>query len=234
MTYILAIDTTLGACSVALLQDDIILHHASEIRARGHVERLLPMIDEVCVAAKTQINDVDYIAVTQGPGTFAGVRIGLSAAKGLGLALDIPLIVVTSLDAIAYGYAAANENFNGNFAVVIDARRGEVYLKLFKTTAGQCHGISVAKAVAIDKVKDKIADNINVMVGSGSGLLKDIINDENIIFPGGYANPDPSMIAKFAAMNIDMAMMADDVAPLYLRAPDAIVPKKQNMTIIDE
>ena len=136
MTYILAIDTTLGACSTSLLKDKYVLSRMMEVRARGHVERLLPMISETLIEAQVKQSDLDYIAVTIGPGTFAGVRIGLSAAKGMALALNIPLIAITSLEAIAFQYVQENVQFSGKFAVAIDAHRGEIYVQTFLAVKG--------------------------------------------------------------------------------------------------
>ncbi len=113
MIKILAIDTTLGACSAAVIVDGDVVAHSKQVRARGHVELLLPMIEEVREKASIELSELDFIAATVGPGTFAGVRVGLSAAKGLGLALDIQLIPVTSLEAIICEFCAFNLTSKG-------------------------------------------------------------------------------------------------------------------------
>ena len=154
MNTILAIDTTLGACSAAIIKDGELLGHMLEARARGHVERLLPMVAELCEETGTALPELSHIAVTVGPGTFAGVRIGLSAAKGMGLALDVPLIPVTTLQAIAYEYGFDHKDFSGKIAVAIDARRGEIYLQVFEINLGACEGYSDAAAVPIDTAKN--------------------------------------------------------------------------------
>lgn len=234
MTYILAIDTTLGACSAAILQDQVVVGQLSEDRLRGHVERLLPMIDEVCTLAQVDISEIDYIALSQGPGTFAGVRIGLSAAKGLGLALNIPLITVTTLKAIAYQYLLENEGFKGCFAVAIDARRGEVYLECFKAEGGDCQSLTEPLAVPIDQVENKLTADIGMIIGSGTAAIKGVLKNNSLDLLDGYYNAQASMIGKLAATMINSARLADDVTPLYLRAPDAIMPKRPELTIIDE
>jgi len=89
---ILALDSALSSCSAAVIEDGKILCELYENRMRGQAERLIPMCQEVCATAGLSFADLDALAVTCGPGTFTGVRIGLAAAKGLALALDIPLV----------------------------------------------------------------------------------------------------------------------------------------------
>ena len=88
---ILAVDTALGACSVALLSDDKILAHIFEPMDRGHAERLAPMVDEAMTQANLDFPELDRLAVTTGPGTFTGQRVGLAFMRGLRLALKRPL-----------------------------------------------------------------------------------------------------------------------------------------------
>ena len=230
MTCILAIDTTLGACSAALIKDENLLACKREVRARGHVERLLPMIDEVCVASGVKVAELDQIAVTIGPGTFAGVRIGLSAAKGMGLALDIPIIAITTLEVLAYQYARECIDFSGNVAIAIDARRGEVYLQLFEIEKGTCSVISQPKAVSVQSIKDIIGDHISLIIGSACELLKEL----NIDCVQGYKCPEAEYVAKMAVELSQRAVVSDDVSPLYLRAPDAVKPAPLKMIVRDE
>ena len=230
MNTILAIDTTLGACSAAIIKDGELLGHMLEARARGHVERLLPMVAELCEETGTALPELSHIAVTVGPGTFAGVRIGLSAAKGMGLALDVPLIPVTTLQAIAYEYGFDHKDFSGKIAVAIDARRGEIYLQVFEINLGACEGYSDAAAVPVDTAKNNIHSTVSVVIGSAAPMLK----DENLHYTEGYIHPKAEMIAGLAAASLSLAMDSDQISPLYLRAPDAILPAKQDMIIIDD
>ena len=226
MTYILAIDTTLGACSAALIKDGNILGHAMEVRARGHVERLLPMVAEVCESSKVDHRSIDYIVVTIGPGTFAGSRIGLSAAKGMALGLNIPIIPITTFEAIAEHYAQDNINFSGNIAVAIDARRGEIYLQSFNIERGKIKSLNEPIAVAYDQVESKLNSAVDIIVGSGAALLKNTL--KKALFEDGYVYPDAQKFVKLAEVKIDYAVMCDNVSPLYLRAPDAVPSKKLN------
>ncbi len=98
---LLAVDTALGACSAALLDGDTVLAHRFEPMERGHAERLAPMVEEVMREAALPFTALDRLAVTTGPGTFTGQRVGLAFMRGLRVALKKPLIGVTSLAAMA-------------------------------------------------------------------------------------------------------------------------------------
>jgi len=121
---ILAIDTTLEACSAALL-----IHGqkvtASEPMARGQTERLVPMIQELCAASNVALGDLDALAVTLGPGSFTGVRVGLATAQGMAFALSVPLYGYSTLEVIS---KVSDER---PLTVAIDTKRGEVFTQNF-------------------------------------------------------------------------------------------------------
>lgn len=230
MTFILALDTTMGACSAALMKSGNIIGQRKELRARGHVERLIPMIDELCDQTGVEIANIEQIAVTVGPGTFAGVRIGLSAAKGIGLALNIPIVAITTLEALAFQFAQSDNKFVGKIAVTVDARRGEIYLQCFDVKQGVIKEVSKAEAVPFASVKDKIDADVTLLIGSGSELLSEL---GTAILPG-FDHPDAVFIAQIAFQNADRAQFSDHVSPLYLRAPDAKKPVPLEMIVMDE
>ena len=124
---VLALDTCLGACSVALVRGERTLAALSEPMTRGHQERLAPMVRELMTGAAAPFSALDRIGVTVGPGSFTGLRVGLAFAKGLGLALGRPVVGVGVLHALAQAAAPA-----GSCAAVIDAGRGRFYLQLFE------------------------------------------------------------------------------------------------------
>ena len=123
---LLAVDTALGACSVAVLEDDVVLVHRLEFMERGHAEALAPMVEEAMAAAGVPFAAIDRLAVTTGPGTFTGQRVGLAFMRGLRVALGKPLVGVTTLSAMAQGARA--ETGLALAAALHDARRNEVYL----------------------------------------------------------------------------------------------------------
>ncbi len=126
---LLAIDTAGPACAVALLRGEDgtaeILARSSEAIGNGHAERLMPMIEAALAEAGVAFADLDRIAVTTGPGSFTGVRVGVAAARGLALALDIPAVGIGSLDALAFPEVRGRDS--GTVVAALDAKRGEIY-----------------------------------------------------------------------------------------------------------
>jgi tRNA threonylcarbamoyladenosine biosynthesis protein TsaB len=127
---ILAFDTSAAHCAVAVLCDGRIVADAFEAMEKGQAERLMPLLEQVLIAADAKWADLTQIAVGIGPGNFTGVRIAVAAARGLALGLGIPAIGVTRLEALAYGLPRP-------VTVVEDARRGEVYVQTFDGGAAQ-------------------------------------------------------------------------------------------------
>ena len=117
---ILALDTCLSACSTALLRDDVVLARRVEVMARGHQERLAGLVAETLAEAGLAFRDLNRIAVTVGPGSFTGLRVGLAFAKGLGSALGLPVIGIGTLEAMA----AALKARPGLVAVALEAMPG--------------------------------------------------------------------------------------------------------------
>jgi len=137
---ILAVDTALGACSAAVLQDDRSCAHRFVAMERGHAEVLAPMVQEAMAEAGLAFADLDRLAVTTGPGTFTGQRVGLAFMRGLRIALKRPLIGITTLEAMAA--AAMTETAASHAAVLHDARRSEVYFALYAARRRDCRALS--------------------------------------------------------------------------------------------
>lgn len=126
---ILAFDTSAAHCAAALLRGDQILVQSQEEMAKGQAERLMPLLEETLSAAGVTWADLDALAVGIGPGNFTGIRISVSAARGLALGLDVPAIGVSSLQAQAFGTA-------GVVVSSLDARRESLYVQVFGTLSG--------------------------------------------------------------------------------------------------
>jgi tRNA threonylcarbamoyladenosine biosynthesis protein TsaB len=124
MSVLLAIDTAAPRLQLAVLRDGDRVETLSEDMATGQAERLFPAIDELFSRAAVAYADLTRVAVTTGPGSFTGLRIGLSAARGLGLARGIPVLGIPSLAALSLAIA-------GPSAVLLDAKRGEAYVQIF-------------------------------------------------------------------------------------------------------
>ncbi|PCI34562.1 MAG: tRNA (adenosine(37)-N6)-threonylcarbamoyltransferase complex dimerization subunit type 1 TsaB [Alphaproteobacteria bacterium] len=223
---ILALDSALSSCSAAVIKDGEIVSEIFENRMRGQAERLLPLCQEVCAEAGLSFDDLDAIAVTRGPGTFTGVRIGLAAAKGLALALDIPLIGVTTLSVSARN--AAKNSCEGRIAIAHDARRSEVYLQIFDLKAGQVTAVSEPLAVPLAEVATHLEERVTALMGTGAELVQGFLSPEvrgRLDLPDISAQPHAGIIGQMAWERLEAGGVIDEVVPLYLRAPDAVAAK---------
>lgn len=204
---VLAIDTALGLCSAAVTDGDAVLASCTEAMQQGHQERLAPMVAEVMTESGLDFDDLARIAVTVGPGSFTGLRVGLSFAKGVGFARDIPVLGFDSLEAIA-----ASAPREGRGLVIVDARRGQVYARRFdgKNPTGP------SQAVRIDDLG--VGTMVDWVDGPGSVLAAGLFPNARI---EARAASDPAALARLA-----MAADAGDhlPEPIYLRAPDAKLP----------
>src|SRR6266567_973905 len=128
---VLAIDTALGACSTAVLDTDLggVIATESTVMSRGHAEAIMPMIARVMERAGIGFSSLDRIAVTTGPGSFTGLRVGIAAARGIALAAGRPAIGLTTLSGFAAPHIA--EDDTKSVVAVVDARHDHVYLQVF-------------------------------------------------------------------------------------------------------
>jgi tRNA threonylcarbamoyladenosine biosynthesis protein TsaB len=202
----LVIDTCLAACQVALFDGARMIFGLSEPMERGHQERLAPMAAEVMGEAKVSFPDLGKIAVTTGPGSFTGLRVGLAFAKGLRLATGSPLAGIGTLGALA-----ASAGFEGLSAGAIDARRGMVYLQAFVNGRALSEPEALPAADAASRLA-AIAPGLWRVAGPGAVLLAGTDNIEAV----DLAAPALRALGGLAA-----AEPSANVEPLYLRAPDA-------------
>ncbi len=217
---IFAFDTALGACSVACLQDGVELGSHFELMARGHAEILMDRIAKVEVASGIGVSDADRFAVTIGPGTFAGVRVGLAAAKAFALATDKRLIGVSTLEAIA---AQVVPGTGSAVAVALDARRDQLYFQIFAPDlAPLTEPSAISAEAAARKIDAVLADGKAVhLIGSGATLASDQMQSAD----GLTVDPTPRQPSALDVGKIATAVSeestGDPVTPLYLRPPDA-------------
>lgn len=211
---LLAVDTALGACSVALLDGEKICAHIFEAMERGHAERLAPMVDEAMKAAGADFANLTRLAVTTGPGTFTGQRVGLAFMRGLRLALQRPLTGVTTLEAMAQ--AAMAETGQTRAAVIHDARRAEAYLLLKEGGVVAQPPVVLPFAEAIARIRTFDAC---VIAGTGASQAKESLGGEFAL--SRVRQPDALWVARLA---LGMSLPDEVPGPLYLRAPDAKLP----------
>jgi tRNA threonylcarbamoyladenosine biosynthesis protein TsaB len=222
---LLAIETATESCSVALLSGDRLVTR-SEIAPRRHAELLLPMCDEVLAEAGLKRSDLDAIAVGRGPGAFTGVRLAISAAQGIALALDIPVVPVSSLMALA---AQAPDN-GADVLAVIDARMGEVYAAVYRRNEGRIEALGEETVGRADALRLPHAGVLNV-IGTGWSSYRDAI--ASILPPPAWADgdryPQAADVARLAApiAAAGGGIAADKVLPVYLRDKVALTLAEQ-------
>jgi tRNA threonylcarbamoyladenosine biosynthesis protein TsaB len=205
---VLALDTCLDACSVAVCEDGRTLASASQVMARGHQERLAPMTRAVMAEAGVAFAALDRIGVTVGPGSFTGLRVGLAFAKGLALALERPCIGIGTLEALASGRS-------GFAAACIDAHRGQTYLQIFIDGCSAMAPDVLLTETAAARLAELYPGGPAVLIGSGAPLLAEALPGAEVL---PEVRPDLTVIAALAASA--RAPLAPP-RPLYLRAPDA-------------
>jgi tRNA threonylcarbamoyladenosine biosynthesis protein TsaB len=216
---ILALDTSMGACSAAVLRTDGAaprLDARQEAMARGHAEALMPMVAEVLAAACIAARDLDLIAATEGPGSFTGVRIAIAAARGLALATGAKLYGTDSLTVMARDAFAVGLLPKGPFAVAVDARRGMIYLGIYDEAGERRDGPVL---VSPDNAANLVPRDLSLAIGSGATLLAECAEQGRRI---ETALPDlqPSA-ASLAKIALEARATVPVLRPLYLRPPDA-------------
>ena len=209
---LLAVDTALGGCSVVLLEGEKVLVHIFEAMDRGHAERLAPMVEEAMRGV--EFSSLTHLAVTTGPGTFTGQRVGLAFMRGLRLALQIPLTGVTTLEAIAL--AAMKESGMTKAAAIHDARREEAYLLLRDGKQVILEPVVMPFVDAVERIR---AFGPCVLAGTGAASAKESLGADFTL--STIRQPDALWVARLART---MPVPQDVPGPLYLRAPDAKLP----------
>lgn len=213
---ILAIDTALDACAAAVLDTDAnkLVAQESLPMKRGHAEALMPLLDRVMKAAAVPFADLDRIAVTTGPGSFTGLRVGLSAARGLALAANKPVVGVTTLSAFAA--APVSENGDAPVMSVIDARHDQVY---FQVVSGSGGTLIRPRIAPIDEALGAARFGAPRLVGNAAQLVADRWPAE---MPPIEIKQQPAPeIAWVAWLGAAVSPNIAPARPYYLRAPDA-------------
>ena len=207
----LAFDTSAAHCAAALLSGDTVLASRVEDMQKGQAERLMPLLEEVLSGAGKTWSDIDRIGVGIGPGNFTGIRISVSAARGLALSLDIPAIGVSALEAMAFAPTQ-----HASTLAVLDARQGNVYKHLF-AKGGQA--VSAPSLCAEDEIQTGSPQGTELIVGFNSASLAARLGAMAI---ETSATDTIIAIARIAATR---APDGTRPAPLYLRPADAAPPR---------
>ncbi len=222
---ILALDSSGLVASVAVVEDDNMLAEYTVNYKKTHSQTLLPMLDEIAKMINLDLNTIDAIAVAAGPGSFTGLRIGSATAKGLGLALDKPLISVPTVDGLAYNLVGHRDMI----CPLMDARRNQVYTGLYQFDGNDMETILPQCAVGIEEIILKVNEVSApiVFLGDGVAVFKDYIAEHCQVpysFAPGHMNKQrAAAVASLALVYAkeDKLESAAEHRPDYLRLSQA-------------
>ena len=229
--YVLALDSAVNGCGVCVYdgEEAVRLAKTVEPMMRGQAEALIPLVEDVIKQSGIDFSAIDLIATTVGPGTFSGLRVGLSAAKSYALALGKPLYGFSTLEVIALNYA---NNVSGgvNICVLIESKRQDFYFQLFDH---QAKPLSEPRALSGADVVDILRQSPCHIIGDGCGRFMAECQDKalNIQYVEGYDHPDPETLALMAFNAHKSGAVSCIVEPLYLRGADVSSPKNKPRTL---
>ena len=217
---ILAFESSAKAASTALVRDGRLVSQYSQCSGLTHSRTLLPMAEDMLKNAELSISDIDLIAVAHGPGSFTGIRIGVSTVKGLAWAADKPCVGVSTLEAMAWHGLSAG----GYVCPVMDARRQQVYTALFEIKDGKPSRLTEDRPIALEELalQLKALETPALLVGDGAELcarylasagLPYSLAPENLLYQSAWG-------VAMAAMDKDPGT-ADALLPVYLRLSQA-------------
>ncbi|MEA2102713.1 MAG: tRNA (adenosine(37)-N6)-threonylcarbamoyltransferase complex dimerization subunit type 1 TsaB [Thermodesulfobacteriota bacterium] len=222
---ILAMDTSTDICSVAIMVENALEYETTFRVRKGHAGSLLPAIDTAMDQTGIKKDQIDIIAVSLGPGSFTGIRIGIATAKGLGYALDCPVTGIPTLDIIARG--ASRDALPSSLPImpVLDARKGEVFCALYTSTGKPLHGpvnIRPEKTVPM-------AEGHTLFIGNAIALYRDVftgsLGEKYHEGPEHLWYPRASVLARMANEYPE-----NRTDPLYVRESDATLLLKKLKT----
>lgn len=219
---LLAFDTATTGCSVALFLDGRMAAHRAAAMARGQSEALMPMIAEVLAEGGCSYGDLDALAVTVGPGAFTGLRIGLSAARGLALALAVPCAGVTTLEAVARAIPET-ARAGGRVLVALDSKRADLYVQMFD---GALAPLTEPAALMADGLAALAAGGPLIVAGDAAARAIEALAGAGIAARAADAPgvPDAIMVGEIALARA-LPPVGQAPGPIYLRPPDAVRPK---------
>ncbi len=224
---ILAVDTATETCSVAVVDGDTPLSELTLTRDQTHSKHIMDMIDFILGISGLTISDIYGFAVTKGPGSFTGLRIGISTAKGLAFASDKPIVGVSTLDALAFQFALSPYLISP----FLDARKGEVYFSRYRSVNGILTKEMQQQVLPPERAVCDIKEP-TLFVGNGAIVYKNIIQDQ----VGKFAHFAPMSNNIVKAASVALLSMdrfkedkTDDIStfvPCYIRKSDAEIKKK--------
>lgn len=222
---LLSLDSSGLVASVAIVTEEAVLAEYSVNYKKTHSQTLLPMLDEIVKMLEMDLSEVDGIAISAGPGSFTGLRIGSATGKGLGLALGKPIIPVPTLDGLAYNMAWSDKLI----CPMMDARRNQVYTGLYEFDQDKLINKLKQKAIAIEEIIDEINQigRSVIYLGDGTSVYESIIKEKTKVdYRFAPIHMNRQRAASIGALGLVLMRegkieTAADHAPIYLRVSQA-------------
>ena len=222
---ILAFDSTAKIASVAVSDNETVLGSYSIDNGLTQSELLLPMAEDLLKSLKLSFSDIELLACSVGPGSFTGVRIGVSLVKGIAFGKNIPCAEISTLEALA-------ENLSGLYGIILpcmDARRGQFYTAIFEADENGIKRISDDEALSAKELAQKLEvypDKPIYVVGDGYKIAHKLLSEQGVKLlatPEALRAQDAASIAKLAARKYAAGEAVSDkeISPTYLRVPQA-------------
>ncbi len=220
---ILGIDSSAGPASAALVEDGCLLGEFYIHTKQTHSQTLLPMVQQLLASAGRSCGDLDALAVSHGPGSFTGVRIGISCVKGISFSNDIPCVGISTLEAIAYGGLAAEGSV---LCAVMDARCSQVYNALFQVEHGVLRRLTEDRALSIAELETQCRSYGErlLLLGDGAALCHKTFSKWGArLAPENMRFQHAASVALLGERSVreGQAVPAAVLAPVYLRLPQA-------------
>lgn len=231
---LLAIDSSGLVATVALLDGDILVGEYTIHNKKTHSQTLLPMIDAMLQMAEISIDEIEGIAVAEGPGSFTGLRIGASTAKGLAQGIHVPVVAVSTLEALAYNLAGAD----ALVCPMMDARRNQAYYGIYDVRGRTPVAVEPQAAAPIEEVVEKInaLGRPVIFIGDGVPVFREYL-DKTVTVAYDYGADSvryqrASSVASLGRIYWEQgkAVPAAEFAPIYLRMSQAERERLENIT----
>lgn len=223
---ILGIDSSGNVASVALMEDNIMVGEYTINNKKTHSQTLLPMLEAMLKMADTDVSELGAIAVAAGPGSFTGLRIGAATAKGLAGALNIPMIAVPTLEALAYNCSG----WSGAICPLMDARRNQAYFGIYECIQDKIEVLEKQKAAPIEEIIQKInkLQKDTIFLGDGVPVFWNyILENVEVSFSFAPVQDNQQRAGSVAALGVNLwkkgegIMKAAEFVPTYLRLSQA-------------
>lgn len=228
MAIILNMDTSTEVCSVCVSENGTILSIREDREGKNHASLLTIFIEEVLKESGLQSTDLSAVSVSKGPGSYTGLRIGVSAAKGIAYALDIPMIAPGTLDIMRSGYLGKNSPVENTLYVpMIDARRMEVYNAVYNHKAEKIREVN-AEVITETSFREYLPEYKLVLFGNGASKCREILKSRSFIIDEQYRHSSSYMV-RLSESRFEKSAFEDTAyfEPFYLKDFVATTPKNK-------